>query len=146
MKVSYISNNYHHILNIKPSKFICETNGKGLWSSEKRKVNCSSIKLYLIDDESFNEKFGLGELRVYFSFKDWNTRNHGLIYTDPAWLKDLRDYLISIGFTSASVKSIDYSEQGMQGDDYVSLDTGKSFNKIVLDNLPSKIKNKINYK
>jgi hypothetical protein len=146
MKVSY-SLDYDHVLTIDNFKFIGKTNGKGWWSNELRRIACTSAELYLLDDSDDGKlNFDFGELRVYFNNKSWDIKTHGLIYTDPAWLKDLRAYLLSIGFTSAAVKSVDYSEQGMQGNDYVSLDTGKSFNKIILDHLPLKIQKKIKYK
>ena len=49
---------------------------------------------------------------------------HGLIYTDRQFLRELRAFLDAHGLPGADV---DYSEQGMQGDNYVSLDIGKDF-------------------
>jgi hypothetical protein len=40
------------------------------------------------------------------------------------FLKQLRKYLVGLGFNS---EDVGYSEQGMQGDDYVSLDAGPKF-------------------
>jgi hypothetical protein len=34
---------------------------------------------------------------------------------------------VSLGFTSAEAEDVGYSEQGMQGRDYVSLDVGEEF-------------------
>jgi len=50
----------------------------------------------------------------------------GLIYTDKQFIKDLREFLDAHGLPG---KDVCYSEQGMQGDDYVSLDAGTEFYK-----------------
>jgi hypothetical protein len=47
-----------------------------------------------------------------------------LIYTDRQFQNELRVFLNQHGLVGADV---DYSEQGMQGDDYVSLDVGRKF-------------------
>ena len=83
-----------------------------------------------------NEERDFGELRVYFNTKTWDISKHGLIYTDSQFLRDLIRFLAAHGLAL----DVDYSEQGMQGDDYVSLDVeGKfiaswdaKFNKVVL--------------
>lgn len=97
-----------------------ETSGRGLWSSEARKVRITAVGLGYVDDAG-----NFGELRVFFNSKDWNTEKHGLIYTDPKFIAGLRKHLTSMGLRN--VNDVDYSEQGMQGDNYVSLDVGKKF-------------------
>jgi hypothetical protein len=77
------------------------------------------------------EEDSWGELRVYFS--GWDAKD-GLIYTDPQWLMELRQYLREDGFSEEAVLALDYSEQGMQGDDYVSLDTKRDFIKAWQEN------------
>ena len=67
------------------------------------------------------------ELRVYFNTEDWNTSEHGLIYTDPKWIEELRADLVQAGYPPGAVGDIDYSEQGMQGVNFVSLDAGSAF-------------------
>lgn len=101
-------------------KFICvlETAGDGYWSNVAKAVNVTKIAVpYVNDEEDF------GELRVYFD-KQWDVRKDGLIYTDSLFLVMLRENLAKCGFNATDVK---YSEQGMQGDDYVSLDVEKEF-------------------
>ena len=101
------------------------TNGKGFWSSEKRDVNIKSIEIDSITDDN-GEEIEVGGnrtpammyLRVYFNRKDWNVEKHGLIYTDEKWIAQLRKGLREIGVTATG---LEYTEQGMQGDDYVSL-------------------------
>jgi hypothetical protein len=51
----------------------------------------------------------------------------GLIYTDKQFKRELREYLVSLGFTQAEADDVEYSEQGMQGDSYVSCDVGAVF-------------------
>jgi hypothetical protein len=98
---------------------IFSTNGKGYWSNAVKPVLITDMKLgYINDEEDF------GELRVYFDTKYWNVNEDGLIYTDSQFIADLRKFLNEQGLVG---KDVDYSEQGMQGDNYVSLDVGKKF-------------------
>jgi hypothetical protein len=100
------------------AKVFLNTNGKGFWTDQARKVQITKLILRDLSDE-----IDCGELAVYFSAQSWNIDDHGLIYTDPKFLKELRAYLQSIGLS----KEVGYSEQGMQGDNYVSLDVEKKF-------------------
>ena len=101
------------------------TNGTGLWSKEVREVQVVGLILrtgsYDNDDGS---KHVYGELRVKFDASDWDTQVHGLIYTDPQFLAELKDFLARAKY---DVTNIGYSECGMQGDDYVSLDVDAGF-------------------
>jgi hypothetical protein len=95
------------------------TSGDGYWSGEQRAVEITGLCLsYVNDEETF------GELRVYFNTDTWDTMQHGLIYTDELFIKELEAYLIGQGLAGGDVN---YSEQGMQGDNYVSLDVGDKF-------------------
>lgn len=91
--------------------------GGGLWSREKREVQVTGLGVRTHDED-------FGELRVYFTKRSWNIDKHGLIYTDNKFLKQLKGLLKEKGFAAADVY---YSEQGMQGDNYVSLDVGPKF-------------------
>ena len=98
---------------------IFNTAGDGYWSNVAKAVRIVDMRLgYVADDKEF------GELRVYFNTEDWDVDNDGLIYTDSGWLVDLRNFLALQGLDNLDVE---YSEQGMQGDDYVSLDVGADF-------------------
>ena len=104
---------------------ILHTNGRGLWSNDKRAVAIMDMTLgraTLWEDDTDKDMFG--ELRVYFDTDTWDVNVHGLIYTDRGFLKELREFLNAHGLPGADVS---YSEQGMQGDDYVSLDAGHKF-------------------
>lgn len=102
------------------TKMKLRTDGKGLWTPEKRNVRIKELRLDVSD-------WGGGELRVYFNLRDWNVDSHGLIYTDPQFIRELRKELKAIGLPPMGV---DYSEQGMQGWDYVSLDASEKFAKV----------------
>ncbi len=60
---------------------------------------------------------------VYFDPATWNIEKDGLIYTDKGFLSELKDYMIRAQYSCA----INYSEFGMQVDNYVSLDVGREF-------------------
>lgn len=92
---------------------VCHTAGTGLWSSHSRAVRLIELELgYVNADAEF------GELRVYFDEDTWSVHDHGLIYTDSRFISELRAVLADLGISG----SVEYSEQGMQGEDYVSLD------------------------
>jgi hypothetical protein len=108
------------------NKVILNTSGDSLWSQKLRKaVTITDIQLEKaycwLDDE--DPDLG-GELRVYFDTKTWNVERDGLIYTDNGFERELQQFLDAHGLPGDNVW---YSEQGMQGDDYVSLDAGHEF-------------------
>ena len=94
------------------------TSGGGYWSNVIKNVRITDMRLgYVADDKEF------GELRVYFNTDDWDVNVDGLIYTDKGFYTDLQAFIKQQGL----VVDLSYSEQGMQGDDYVSLDVGAEF-------------------
>jgi hypothetical protein len=95
------------------------TAGDGYWSRKQTAVEITHLQLAYTNDE-----LDFGELRVRFNTKTWDTAKDGLIYTDSLFLEDLQLMLDSLGFDASDVT---YSEQGMQGDNYVSLDVGQCF-------------------
>jgi hypothetical protein len=99
--------------------FLTQTEGDGLWSGARKKVRIIGLSL--------NDAF---DFKVYFLTEgqdSWDPYKDGLIYTDEGWLRSLRANLKILGFSDRSINSIDYSEQGMQGDDFVSLDADDPF-------------------
>lgn len=89
------------------------------WSDRAADVSVTAFGLpYLSPERDF------GELRVYFDTDSWDVNQHGLIYTDKTFLKELSKLLTSMGLAG---RDVTYSEQGMQGDDYVSCDVGEDF-------------------
>lgn len=95
------------------------TSGDGLWSQRRARVLVTDM--ILADADS-------GELRVHFDVKTWNVDNDGLIYTDQQWLVELKNYFRVVErYSARAIDDITYSEQGMQSQDYVSLDVGPEF-------------------
>ena len=98
------------------------TNGKGYWSNTAKAVDVTRLALqYCTAERDF------GELCVYFTSASWDVDTLGLIYTDPLFMQELREYLVSLGFTAEEANDVSYSEQGMQTDEYVSCDVGAEF-------------------
>lgn len=94
------------------------TGGDGYWSDVAKAVRITELRLvYVNDDEDF------GELHVCFNTDDWRPDTSGLIYTDSVFEAELCEYLTSIGLGT----DVSYSEQGMQGDNYVSCDVEGEF-------------------
>ncbi len=98
---------------------IFSTSGDGYWSNVAKPVQITDMRVAYVNDEK-----DFGELRVYFNTKFWNVEQDGLIYTDRNFLAELREFLNTHKLAGADV---DYSEQGMQGSNYVSLDVGGEF-------------------
>lgn len=100
------------------SKVIFNTSGDGYWSCVETAVEIVDMQVtYCSEDKDF------GELRVYFNPSTWNVEHDGLIYTDKQFKIDLMQFIKQHGL----VVDLCYSEQGMQGDDYVSFDIGADF-------------------
>ena len=99
-------------------KVVFNTSGDGYWSTVAKAVEIVDMRLgYVDEDKEF------GELCVYFNTDTWDVEKDGLIYTDRQFKQDLMDFVTAHGL----VVDLCYSEQGMQGDNYVSLDVGKDF-------------------
>jgi len=99
-------------------RVVFSTAGDGYWSNVSKDVEVTDMKLgYVSDEQDF------GELRVYFDTATWNVNTDGLIYTDSKFRQDLMQFVKQQGL----VVDLCYSEQGMQGDNYVSLDVGAEF-------------------
>lgn len=100
------------------SKVIFNTSGDGYWSNVKKAVEITDMRLGYV-----NEDADWGELCVFFNTDTWDVEKDGLIYTDKQFKIDLMAFIEQHGL----VVDLCYSEQGMQGTDYVSLDVGKDF-------------------
>lgn len=101
-----------------------KTDGRGLWSREARNVTFtleipSSYGITVYPNDA---QYLFADAEAYFPKKCWNTEKHGLIYTDELFLKGVRRTLKDSGIKN--FKDIDYTEQGMQGSEYVSLGVG----------------------
>ena len=103
------------------TKVVFHTAGNGLWSDLERAVRITNIEPRVLPgggDEMW------GWLHVYFDRRTWDIEQHGLIYTDRLFLRELQAFLDLHGLPG---KDVTYSEQGMQGDNYVSCDAGTKF-------------------
>lgn len=99
------------------------TDGSSLWAENiPRTVRVTEVFLGGVDDEG-----SWGELCARFDTRDWDSDNDGLIYTDNRWIEEFRALMRTLGFSPLAVEDIHYSEQGMQGEDYVSMDVGSAF-------------------
>jgi hypothetical protein len=92
--------------------------GNGLWSTVEGSVEITDMQVTYVNDER-----DFGELCVYFNDSHWDVNIDGLIYTDKDFIADLKAFLTAHGLST----DVSYSEQGMQGDDYVSFDVGQEF-------------------
>lgn len=99
------------------TQVVFSTAGDGYWSNVAKTVRIEDMRLGYVSDEK-----DFGELRVYFNTQDWDVNKDGLIYTDGLFLEELNAFLFAHDLGDAS-----YSEQGMQGDNYVSLDVDADF-------------------
>ena len=113
---------------------LASTDGKGHWSEEERIVRIVELKVGYLSTHYYPEDPVHGELRAYFvpdGFNplEWNVQAYGLIYTDRKWIREFKLALRDMGFTVRAVRDVGYSEQGMQGDNYVSMDFGPEFYK-----------------
>ena len=93
------------------------TCGDGYWSTVAKDVFVESINMYI----SADEEEGDGDLQAYFTEETWND-SYGLIYTDSEFLHCVHTALFLACISTEVVEDVCYSEQGMQGDDYVSMD------------------------
>ncbi len=96
---------------------IFSTAGDGYWSRTAKSVEVVDMRLGYVSDER-----NFGALCVYFNTADWDVNKDGLLYTDSEFLHYLNAFLVEQGLSPVT-----YSEQGMQGDDYVSCDVEDEF-------------------
>lgn len=103
--------------------FITKTDGRGYWSKTIKTVPINRVALAYIDEDHT-----YGELRAYFDHEEWNINEDGLIYTDMMWKHSFLTCMENVmGFSPDAILDVSYSEMGMQGDNYVSMDVGGQF-------------------
>lgn len=117
------------------------TKGDSMWAEGygERRVRVQRLELEVYGDEDSAGEVSCSDLRVYFNTQDWDTAEQGLLYTDSGvdmCVRVLVDMLLqqmhaenagTMGAAAANsiadcVQYIGWSEQGMQGDDYMSFD------------------------
>ncbi len=103
--------------------FVTRTDGNGYWSIQTKTVRINRVRLAYVNDEG-----DFGELRAYFDPAEWNVDTDGLIYSDMMWKHSFLTCMENVlGFSPDATLDVSYSEQGMQGDNYVSMDVGPQF-------------------
>lgn len=103
--------------------FVTVTDGRGYWSKAVKTVPINRVALAYVDDQGT-----FGELRAYFDPKEWDVDNDGLIYSDMGWKHSFLTCMEKqFGFSPDAILDLSYSEQGMQGENYVSMDVGEQF-------------------
>ena len=105
------------------------TAGDGLWSNIVKDVFVESISMF-ISTENNEGDFYDGDLAINYTNATWDNDVDGLIYTDSAFLQQVKAFLINEGFDNDIVNAISYSEQGMQDDERVSCDANEFANYI----------------
>jgi hypothetical protein len=98
------------------------TAGNGYWSTKAKTVRIEEVWLNYSNDEG-----DFGELCARFNTDDWDCNQDGLIYTDTQWMREFKAMMRTLGFSPSAIRAISYSEQGMQGADYVSMDVDADF-------------------
>ena len=103
--------------------FVTRTSGDGYWSIQIKTVRINRVELAYV-----NEEGTFGELRAYFDPAEWDIDNDGLIYSDMGWKHSFLTCMENhFGFSPDAILDLSYSEQGMQGEDFVSMDVGPQF-------------------
>ena len=101
---------------------IFHTDGSGLWSKCAREVKITKINFeYDLSDVDY---YGWPCLYIHFTRNTWKVKEDGLIYTDHLFIKELREYLTSLGLPG---DMCEYSEQGAQGWTYVHCEVNVEF-------------------
>ena len=109
-------------------KFYASTDGSSIWASKGSHGKKIIVKgqLHFGGLEDNNEELYGAEAEFVFKptgEHGWDTSTLGLIYTDKGFIHDIQTALKSDAFPYWN--EIDYSEQGMQGDNFVHFDVSK---------------------
>ena len=110
-----------YMLDITVNKMFT-TCGDGYWSDIAKEVFVESINMFIASDGSIDSDYCDGDLQAYFTEATWDADELGLIYTDTEFLACVHTELIKAGISIEAAEAVCYSEQGMQGDTYVSMD------------------------
>ena len=94
---------------------------KGMSLATKRGMPLKVVSAYVTAMDS-----NFGELRLGYDPKAF-MGDPSSLYGDMTLLKNLRKVLLLQGMSPAAAADVDFSEQGMQGRDFVSLDVGEAF-------------------
>ncbi len=89
------------------------TSGDGFWSKISKPVTVTRI--------DFDPEDEFQSVNVYFDTSTWNVRKDGLIYTDRGFEAGIIAFLY-MNWPGVDWNRLMYTEQGMQGKDYVSME------------------------
>lgn len=99
--------------------------GDGYWTRRTGVTVVDHLGLAYVDDSRPGKLYG--ELRARFTPESWDAERNSLVYTDRTWIAAFHELLQTLGFSREAARAVNYSEAGMQGEDYVSLDAGHAF-------------------
>jgi hypothetical protein len=106
---------------VVPVDAVLHTNGRGFHSRVAKAVRVTRLVMFIELGTEY-----ISDLRVDFDPHDWDVQEDGLIYTDPLWLHELQQLLhTQLGIPAEIAHAVGYSEQGMQGEDWVSCDANE---------------------
>lgn len=89
---------------------------RGLWGANAEPIEFEVSEAEVVYGDAESEH---GFVSLNIRLKDYRADQRGLIYTDPTFMESLQAVLAQAGMTG---EGINYSEAGMQGDDFVNLD------------------------
>lgn len=107
-------------INLTDNNLIIHTDGNGRWSTTRAAVQIIAVQIIETPAEP---QYGWGasvRIAAFFNGEHWNTNEDGLIYTDDRALTELRAVLAD--HVDHDLSKMDYTEQGMQGGNYISLE------------------------
>ena len=106
------------------------TAGDGYWSEAVKDVRVVEMGVYVGTKSSDGEFYSDGDFYVLYDEATWDNATDGLIYTDSAFIANVRDFMRDVllrmdvddELANELAGDISYSEQGMQDDGRVSCD------------------------
>ena len=101
------------------------TNGISYWNNTLKRVRLTKIVINIELTPTDDEEYMFFDMNVFFTKNSWDISKDGLIYTDKGFIQEFRDILISLGFDPEASVDVRYSEQGMQGENWVNFDAYK---------------------
>ena len=100
-----------------PVQWPIQTGGDGLWSTRSTIVEVTGLTIKW-------EGSNMVEISASFDPNTWDVERDGLIYTDKMFLEGIRRKISDL---CGNNTTMDYTEQGMQGDDYISLESNDRY-------------------
>ena len=106
------------------------TAGDGYWSEVSKDVRVTEMGVYVGTQSDDGEFYSDGDFYVLYDEATWDNATDGLIYTDSAFIANVRDFMRDVllrmdvddELAKELAGDISYSEQGMQDDGRVSCD------------------------